>query len=686
MLVLVGAIVCGYFAYILLYNQEENLLNDQYQSLSSQLQHSEFDAIDAQIQSMKLMEHLFKYPCPDVTNWPNCSIPMRTFDNMTYDLVPLTGTRAIEMTPLLTASQAIGFESYALNYYKSEGYPNLGTTKNGAKGIYAKSGGIPYHDLTVTPANSKYKILVPVFLIGELKSSTAAALYNLYSDSTRAASINHVLDCSYSTGGSCGAITDVIQLVQDGSIQTPAALLNYPIRALNQPNIIVGIISTVINWDTTLSNSIPDYVNGLIVVLDSSTHKYTYSISNGKTTYLGMGDLHDSKYSSYARTFIATPFDGAVIYTITTYPSDAFVNQYHSNLPMIACIIVVLIMFLTSMIFFIYDFFVNRQASEKEAIIATRRQFVNFISHEIRTPLNTISLGMKLLLSEMSNTVDTYHEKKAVKKHLNSESNDDSSPFLSSEVVSSNELLANNNVIKNGYEDEDAIIKDVEDYLNVVKNVEDSSYMAITILNDSLNYDKLIQGKLNLEIEAFDIWDVVRSSSRAFIIQARQKEVNYDFAFQLDSDEQFLPMLLDKEKIDSTQLTTDIESTSQDVSAPVMKTLVVSSPTHSTHANSMNERMVDKKENLNNKVFPTFLRRINNYTKTENTSSNSNNSDGGANSREPKLLAKPQQLLSTNDAPTVRRNSSFLLRRLSNKTNDSATANGRSGLTSTIQM
>ena len=408
-----------------------------------------------------------------------------------------------------------------------------------------------------------------MFLIGELKSSTTAALYNLYSDSTRAACINHVLDCSYSTGGSCGAITDVIQLVQDGNIQRPAALLNYPIRALNQPNEIVGMITTVINWDTTLSNSIPDYVNGLIVVLDSSTHKYTYSISNGKTTFLGMGDLHDSKYSSYAITFTATPFDGAVIYTITTYPSDDFINQYHTNLPMIACIIVVLIMFFTSMIFFFYDFFVNRQVSEKEAIIATRRQFVNFISHEIRTPLNTISLGMKLLLSEMSNTVDLYHQKNA----LNCLLKDDNSPLLSSDVPS-NENGNNDMIVKNNIEDGDTIIRNLEDYLNVVKDVEDSSYMAITILNDILNYDKLMQGKLNLEIEAFDIWNLVRTSSRAFLIQARQKEVHYDFKFQLDSNEQFLPVLLDKGLKDS-HFTTDMDS-SKDLSM----TTTATSPTN----------------------------------------------------------------------------------------------------------
>ena len=517
----VAAVLCGFFSYTLLYNQETNLLNQQYDSLVADLQQSETNSINAQIQSMKLMSIYFQSQCPSINHWPNCSVPLQTFDNMTYALLPMTHSRSLTMAPLVLASQAVDFQTFALNFYKQQGYPHLGTTKNNVTGIYAKdSNGVPYNDLTVMPPSSKYPILAPVFIIGQLKYNSAVALYNTYSETVRAASINYVLDCSYSTGGSCGSITDFIQLVQDGPTKRPAALLNYPVRALNQPEVIVGMMASVINWDTTLSNSLPSYVDGLVVVLDSGTQIYTYIISGEVAKLQGVGDLHDSKYSSYARTFIATPFAGAVVYTITTYPSTTFANQYHTNIPMIACIAVVCVLLFIAMIFFWYDFYVSRQATEKESIIASRRQFVNFISHEIRTPLNTISLGMKLLLSEMSNTVDTYYD-------LRDEVNVASASMLSTKVS------LNVNM-------EDDMIKKLEDYLNVIKDVEESSYMAITILSDILNYDKLMQGQLNLEIEPFDVWDMIRSSSRAFIIQARQKGVTYDFNFQFDAVHSYL--------------------------------------------------------------------------------------------------------------------------------------------------
>ena len=523
-----AAALCGYFAYTLLYNQETNLFNQQYDSLVLELQVSERNFIKAQVQSMKLMAHMFQINCPDVTNWPNCSVPINSFDNMTYDLLPMTSFRSLTMAPLISASQAVSFESYALNFYTQQGYPKLGTNKaSGIRGIYAKdANGKPYLDHVVVPG-SKYPVLVPIFIIGQLKYNTAAALYNVYSEPIRAASINFVLDCSYASGGSCGAITDVIQLVQDGPTKRPAALLNYPVRALNQPEVIVGMMASVINWDTTLSNSLPSYVDGMVVVLDSGTQIYTYIISGGIATFQGIGDLHDSKYSSYGRTSAATPFAGAAVYTITTYPSELFASQYHTNIPVIACIIVVLILVFTSIVFFTYDFFVKRQATEKEAIIATRRQFVNFISHEIRTPLNTISLGMKLLLSEMTDALATYHEKKsdAVKVEEKTIKFDEKS----NEDI---EVSTKNSSNLSGEED---MAKKLEDYLSVVKDVEDSSYMAITILNDILNYDKLMQGKLNLELESFNIWDLIRSSSRAFTIQARQKSVNYEFKFQIDT-------------------------------------------------------------------------------------------------------------------------------------------------------
>ena len=547
---IVAAAVVGYFAYELLYQQETNLLNEQYGSLVSRLQQSETQFINAQVQTIKSFNHYIQSNCPNSTQWPYCTVPLDTFNDMSYDLQPLTSYRSIVMYPVVSAVESISFEKFALKYYESQGHPNLGTSSNGVRGIFVESNGVPHHNVNVTPANSKYQILVPSFIIGPLNQNEGSALFNIYSDADRAACVNYLIECTSSTGNSekCYAITDVVKLVQDVDYR-PAAVIYSSLTALDEPNRTIGLTSSIFNWDTTLSNSIPDYVVGFVVVLDSGDHKETFQINHGKATYQGEGDLHDSKYSSYARTFIATPFSHTVRYTLTVYPSDEFINQYHTDLPWIACLIVVLISIFTAFVFLLYDFFVKRQATEKEAIIATRRQFVNFISHEIRTPLNTISLGMKLLLSEMTSTIDSYREKN--EETTSTVMIGDASTTTES-VTTIEPTTTTTDVVKSNNED---IIKKLEDYLNVIKDVEDSSYMAITILNDILNYDKLMQGKLNLEVEVFNIWELVRSSSRAFIIQARQKKVVYDFKFQVDiAREELAPKQVDVVQVNEPSL------------------------------------------------------------------------------------------------------------------------------------
>lgn len=52
-----------------------------------------------------------------------------------------------------------------------------------------------------------------------------------------------------------------------------------------------------------------------------------------------------------------------------------------------------MIMLLTTVIFIVHDYFLQRESNERKAVLETKRKFVRFISHEIRTPLNTGETG-----------------------------------------------------------------------------------------------------------------------------------------------------------------------------------------------------------------------------------------------------------------------------------------------------
>jgi signal transduction histidine kinase len=122
-------------------------------------------------------------------------------------------------------------------------------------------------------------------------------------------------------------------------------------------------------------------------VITTEKSSITSRIEYGKVQFIGYGDLHDEKYSYSGKTY-----DFTIGYQMTTYLTHDFIEEYHTNGPIIACVISVGIIVFTSIVFIIYDILMNRQALQQKLIIDTRRQFVRFISHEIRTPLNTIHL------------------------------------------------------------------------------------------------------------------------------------------------------------------------------------------------------------------------------------------------------------------------------------------------------
>ena len=84
-------------------------------------------------------------------------------------------------------------------------------------------------------------------------------------------------------------------------------------------------------------------------------------------------------------------------YTLTLYPNPQFFATFSTFNPMIGLVGAVGIIILTSILFFLYDYFVQRELGSKDAIAKAKRQFVRFISHEVRTPLNAVCMGLQLL-------------------------------------------------------------------------------------------------------------------------------------------------------------------------------------------------------------------------------------------------------------------------------------------------
>jgi signal transduction histidine kinase len=163
-------------------------------------------------------------------------------------------------------------------------------------------------------------------------------------------------------------------------------------------------------------------------------------------------------------------------------------------------------------LFFGYDYLVRREAQQRNAILEMKRRFVRFISHEIRTPLNTVCMGLELLQSEL--------------KPRKRKGADVSSTGQVADVSSTGQVAD----------------EDIGFWLNVTEEINENAHVAVEILNDLLNYDKLETGTLELENEPVLIWDLIEKTFNQFGIQAVNRKIDFKLEMERPSGD-FVPDL-----------------------------------------------------------------------------------------------------------------------------------------------
>lgn len=165
-----------------------------------------------------------------------------------------------------------------------------------------------------------------------------------------------------------------------------------------------------------------------------------------------------------------------------------------------------------------------------------KRRFVRFISHECRTPLNTVckfffllagvSLCCSCILS-ISDIPIMNHSSILVFVSLLQGMGLE---LLQNEMT---ETLANRVKKNRSYNDlttaastnGPASKENIEFWSKVTEDINENAYVAVSILNDLLNYDKLESGEMKLEVGLVNIWDLVERTVNQFHIQAVNKQV-----------------------------------------------------------------------------------------------------------------------------------------------------------------
>ena len=517
----VAAVLVGVFNYSMQSKNESNFATSQYNSVSAHAIQSMRGRFTRMNQGTRSMAKLYRHAFPNITSWPE--VALAGFFDIAPEMQELSSLQNIVFSPLVEVSKQASFENFMYTYFASEpSYPPFAGFTPAGPGIWALDQSktnlleMFYHDTTgnVYTYNTSYNssFLQPPFQMSLLDASTIPTLaYNAHSNAVFGPQTDTILNCvknspdaSYAREN-CTYLADVEPVYGELSIlATSEADLLSVLSFIHQPIVLdvdtadgvkgktVGFLGGAMRWDTLLEHTVPSYVSAIDVVITTSTTSFTYHMDHGEPKLIGLGDHHDTHYDNYARSIDL--IEGMRLFTdtaysLTLYPRKQFFDKYTTDAPRDSSIDYVCIFVFCSVVFVFYDWAVRSESDRKELVLDTKRRFVRFISHEMRTPMNTVHLGLKLFQIELEDLLNVV-------------------------ANTSPEKLA-------------AVIKGaVAGWMMLVDDIMGNSESAVDVLNDLLNYDKIEMGTLRLEFSTVPIFNLVKKTTKAFMMQAKQKDVD----------------------------------------------------------------------------------------------------------------------------------------------------------------
>ncbi|GAX14200.1 hypothetical protein FisN_20Hh177 [Fistulifera solaris] len=160
-------------------------------------------------------------------------------------------------------------------------------------------------------------------------------------------------------------------------IAHPHSLISEPVFAslfVEDTTEIVGYVYIYFTWDHYMMNLLPEGVSGITVVLKNSCgQSFSYALDGKSATYLGAGDMHDTRYN-HMETII--PFfsvkdaseeealkntPGHCLYYLHIYPTKEYEDRYDTTNPIKATTVLVFAFAFMITAFLMYDCFVVRR-------------------------------------------------------------------------------------------------------------------------------------------------------------------------------------------------------------------------------------------------------------------------------------------------------------------------------------
>jgi hypothetical protein len=130
-----------------------------------------------------------------------------------------------------------------------------------------------------------------------------------------------------------------------------------------------GIIVSVVPWHNFFRNILPEGTREMLLIIRSTCGpSLTYQVQGPHVRYVGAGDLHDPDFEHLE---VVGSFDGDheasasaggdCFLEFSVYPTKEYYDSFRTKNPVYFTLTVVIIFFLTSMVFVVYDCFVEKR-------------------------------------------------------------------------------------------------------------------------------------------------------------------------------------------------------------------------------------------------------------------------------------------------------------------------------------
>jgi len=409
---IIGTLPFLYFLYAYLERKEDETFEHEYDIMSQGLITTMSTTIQHAKSGADQVSQLYSIAFPNESAWPNVFMSMTDFVESTLPVRDITGVNPF-VCHFVSPSQVDSFEKFMQQAYEEDPVTrnqSVGVSDFGF-GIFAFNYSDPsdttppsyprYHDTTGETSISNRSLIAAVTQTALYPVAASQYMKNLHSEPLRGEAIDSVYECAQTGSKSCAALTDMFVppfRFRPAFAATYTSLYFSGVFAGN--GTLVGVMASPIRWILLIIAGVPEeQIADVIFSISTPLTTFTAHVIDGEAV-----EVLDIQHKNFEREVSLSSESDAVQYTLRLYPSPAYYDERHTLLPLITTIVtgvaIVLLLSLVVLNALFLTMQLERNVSHK--LLESKAMFIRVISHELRSPLQSLKLDLELLQTELT--------------------------------------------------------------------------------------------------------------------------------------------------------------------------------------------------------------------------------------------------------------------------------------------